>query len=196
MVKHYALPDGCPKNSPWGIVDHGERFAEGVFFVSTPSHGGFKLAAVHNVLIPAAFRREDGWYEEDCDAAIPMFFMPLLFKPEEVLNARLSLRNWHWREWESHFGDIVPLSESPCKAEALFIQEHANDLLVISAVHTDVPKGMVGVTATMQGNRQPGHEPAYFLVPTAEYQTRQNNPGGIFVIDPARYTEWHRTVRP
>ena len=79
------------------------RFAEGVFFVSTPSHGGFKLEAKHNLLIPAAFRREGGWYEEDCDAAIPMFFMPLLFKPEQVHEARQSLRNWHWRAWEAHF---------------------------------------------------------------------------------------------
>jgi Domain of unknown function (DUF7007) len=51
---------------------------------------GFKLEAKHNVLIPPAFRRERGWYEEDCDAAIPVFFMPLLFKPEQVHAARES----------------------------------------------------------------------------------------------------------
>src|SRR5580704_5973303 len=97
MIKRCSLPDGCPKLSPWGAVDYGTRFAEGVFFVSTPSHGGFKLAAVHNVLIPAAFRCEGGWYEEDVNAAIVVCFMPLLFKPDEVLNSRQSLRNWHWQ---------------------------------------------------------------------------------------------------
>jgi hypothetical protein len=86
VIKRYTLPDGCPKHSPWGAVDHGERIAEGVFFVSTPSHGGFKLAAALNLRIPAAFRREGGWYEEDCDEAIPVFFMPLLFKPVSVVN--------------------------------------------------------------------------------------------------------------
>ena len=55
MTKRYSLPAGCPKHSPWGAVDHGVRYAEGVFFVSTPSHGGFMLEAKHNVLIPAAF---------------------------------------------------------------------------------------------------------------------------------------------
>jgi hypothetical protein len=193
MVKRYALPDGCPRNSPWGAVDHCERFAEGVFFVSTPSHGGFKLEAKHNLLIPAPFRREGGWYEEDCDAAIPMFFMPLLFKPQDVRNARQSLRNWHWRAWEAHFREIVPLTDSPCKAQALFIEEHANDLLVISASgdwHQAVPKGMVGVTATIQGSREPGSRHQHFLVSKVEYDTREKNPGGIFVIDPTRHQTW------
>ncbi len=193
MIQRYSLPDGCPKHSPWGAVDHGIRFAEGVFFVSTPSHGGFKLEAKHNVLIPASFRRERGWYEEDCDAAIVVCFMPLLFKPGEVLSARQSLRNWHWRAWEAHFGEIVPLADSPCKAQSMFVQEHANDLLVVSACgdwHSAVPKGMVGVTATIQGSREPGSKQRHFLVSKAEYDTREKNPGSIFVIDPARHHTW------
>jgi Domain of unknown function (DUF7007) len=197
MIQRCSLPEGCPKHSPWGAVDHGERLAEGVFFVSTPRHGGFKLAAKHNVLIPAAFRREGGWYEEDCDAAIPMFFMPLLFKPEQVLEARESLRCWHWREWEAHFGEIVPLEESLCKAQTTFVEEHANDLLVISASgdwHRAVVTGMVGVTATVQGSRKPGSQHHHFLVTKDEYATRQNNPGGIFVIDPARHQPWDPEV--
>jgi hypothetical protein len=197
VTKRYSLPEGCPKHSPWGAVDHGERYAEGVYVVSTPSHGGFKLEAKHNVLIPAAFRREGGWYEEDCDAAIPMFFMPLLFKPDEVLNTRQSLRCWHWRAWEAHYGEIVPLDESPCKAQALFIEEHANDLLVISASgdwHQAVPKGMVGVTATIQGSREPGSKQRHFLVGKVEYDTRDKNPGGIFVIDPSRHQTWDPTL--
>jgi hypothetical protein len=193
VTKRYSLPEGCPKNSPWGPVDHGERFAEGVFFVSTPSHGGFKLEAKHNVLIPAAFRREGGWYEEDCDAAIPMFFMPQLFKPEQLREARESLRCWHWRAWEAHYGEIVPLDESFCKAQAMFIEEHANDLLVISASgdwHQAVPMRMVGVTATVKGSREPGSKQRHFLVSKDEYHTREKNPGGIFVIDPTRHQTW------
>jgi hypothetical protein len=193
VTKRYSLPEGCPKHSPWGAVDHGERICEGMFFVSTASHGGFKLAAKHNVLIPAAFRREGGWYEEDCDAAIPMFFMPTLFKPEEVFNARKSLRNWHWRAWEAHFREVVPLEESSCKAQAMFIEEHANDLLVISASgdwHRSVSNGMVGVIATKGGSREPGAENHHFLVSKDEYDTREKNPGGIFVIDPNRHQTW------
>jgi hypothetical protein len=65
MTKRYDLREGCPRHSPWGTVDHGVRYAEGLFFVSTPSHGRFKLSASLNVLIPAAFRRDGGWCEED-----------------------------------------------------------------------------------------------------------------------------------
>ena len=73
------------------------------------------------------------------------------------------------------------------------IRKHANDVLVISASgdwHCAVPKGMVGVTATIQGSREPGSKHQHFLVPKAEYDTREKNPGGIFVIDPARYQTW------
>jgi hypothetical protein len=193
MVKRVSLPEGCPTHSPWGAVDYGERVCEGVFFVSTPSHGGFKLEAKHNVLIPVAFRRQGGWYEEDCDAAIPTFFMPLLFKPDEVMSARQSLRNWHWREWEAHFGETVPPEDSPCKAQVMFEQDHANDLLVVSAFgdwHSAVPKGMVGVIATLGGSRSPGAKEHCFLVSDDDYDTRQNNPGGMFVIDPTRHHQW------
>ena len=197
IQRHAHYPKAVPSTHRGVSVDHGERLAEGVFFVWPPSHGNFKLAAKHNVLIPAAFRRDGGWYEEDCDAAIPMFFMPLLFKPEQVLEARKSLRCWHWRAWEAHYGEIVPLDESFCKSQALFLEEHANDLLVISASgdwHRAVATGMVGVTATVQGSREPGSQHHHFLVTKDEYATRQNNPGGIFVIDPARHRTWDPEV--
>ena len=162
--------------------------------MSTPSHGGFKLSAALNLLIPAAFRHDGGWYEEDCDAAIPMFFMPTLFKPDEIrtrsrVASQLAL---------ARVGST--LTESPChsmnlpaKRRRLFIEEHANDLLVISASgdwHRAVPKGMVGVTATIQGSREPGSKHRHFLVSKDEYDTRQSNPGGIFVIDPAHHQTW------
>ena len=87
----------------------------------------------------------------------------------------------------------MPLADSPCKAQALFIEEHANDLLVVSASgdwHQAVPKGMVGVTATVQGSREPGSKQQHFLVSKDEYDTREKNPGGIFVIDPTRHQTW------
>jgi hypothetical protein len=57
-----------------------------MFFVSTPSHGGFKLEAKHNVLIPAPFCRDGGWYEEDCDVPIssggPTGLCPRCYLPD------------------------------------------------------------------------------------------------------------------
>ncbi len=77
-----GLPDGCPLHSPWGAVQHGEKLADGVFIVSTAGHGGIKLDRARNALIPHLFRREGGWYGEDCDIAIPMYFLEL--KPEKM----------------------------------------------------------------------------------------------------------------
>jgi hypothetical protein len=40
----------------------------------------------------------------------PIFFLPALFKPDEVENARESLLTWHRQEWEAHFGNAIPPS--------------------------------------------------------------------------------------
>ncbi len=51
-----GLPDGCPIHSPWGAIQHGEKLADGVFFISTAGHGGINLDRARNALIPDAFR--------------------------------------------------------------------------------------------------------------------------------------------
>lgn len=58
--------------SPWGKIQHVQHLGEGACFVSTAGHGGIKLDRKRNAMIPKAARRERGWYEEDCEAAIPM----------------------------------------------------------------------------------------------------------------------------
>jgi hypothetical protein len=79
------------RNTPWGHADHVVKLAEGVHFVSTPSHGGFHLDPERNAIVPpewkdATFRKlgERGWYEEDCDWAIMARFYPELFTAEEL----------------------------------------------------------------------------------------------------------------
>jgi hypothetical protein len=52
---------------------------------------------------------------------------------------------------------------------------------------------MVGVIATKGGSREPGLENHHFLVAKSEYETREKNPGGIFVIDPTRHQTWDPT---
>lgn len=60
--------------TPWGESDHQSPLIPGITFYTTPSHGGYKVSAELNQLIPGYFREvsfnEDGargWYEEDCD---------------------------------------------------------------------------------------------------------------------------------
>lgn len=63
-----------PKNSPWGQVDHVTKIQEGVYFVSTPGHGGF-MVAKSVPLSDAAKAEADEFggylcFEEDCLASI------------------------------------------------------------------------------------------------------------------------------
>ena len=75
----------APKTSIWGEVETAEKHAEGVYFLTTPGHGGYYLTPEQNAKIPLEFREAtfmgngmNGWYEEDCDAAIIHEFFNLL----------------------------------------------------------------------------------------------------------------------
>ena len=65
--------------TPWGVSDYREVLADGVVFYGTPSHGGFKLDDANNAKIRDEWRRDDGWYEEDCDANYVAATFPDLF---------------------------------------------------------------------------------------------------------------------
>jgi uncharacterized protein DUF7007 len=92
--------DEMGTRTPWGTADHVKRYAEGVTFYGTPSHGGFKLAPKQNARVPEALRKasfcgngERGWYEEDCDWNIVAFVFPELFTPAEAVGAREYVKN-------------------------------------------------------------------------------------------------------
>jgi hypothetical protein len=78
-------------NTPWGIADSHEHVAEGIDFYGTPSHGGYKLSAERNKIVPTALKERsfcrqglEGWYEEDCDYNIVVVTFPQFFMPEQV----------------------------------------------------------------------------------------------------------------
>lgn len=218
-TNYLNLPEGCPTTSPWGTVQDGVKHSDGLYSVSTASHGGTKVYAALNRRIPEAFRLAGGWYEEDVDWAIPALFLAEHFNPEQAEDARRTLRNWRWQAWEAHFGEEIPLEESRHKAEHLFLAAHADDLLTTAAFgdwHPTVPKGMVGVVASVGGHRTGGNykeigetmEAAaarhaagdrFFLVTSERYDTRRENPSGSLVIDPALDGPWcgpSRAARP
>jgi len=88
------------KYSPWGQIDHSESPSEGVHFVSTPGHGGIKLEASVNKLVPETLRTKGGWYEEDCEYAIAVCALPYKFSLTNVKYAVKSMRRWYPEEWE------------------------------------------------------------------------------------------------
>ena len=99
-------------HSPWGTVQHVEETGDkDVVFVSTASHGGYRVLKASNDLIPEAFRSQTGWYEEDCDYAVVDFFIPIVHggDAEKFKIARKSLQYWHKATWETYFD--IKLSE-------------------------------------------------------------------------------------
>ncbi|TVM31179.1 DUF7007 domain-containing protein [Oceanidesulfovibrio marinus] len=97
--------------SPWGAVQHQTEHGDGIIFVSTAGHGGFFLSPVRHAAIPKIFRDAKflpgPWYEEDCDAAIVVYFNPDRFEERQVRAAEQSLRHWHkdaWNAWTAKQG--------------------------------------------------------------------------------------------
>lgn len=173
------------KKSPWGQIQNAENVGAGIDFVSTASHGGFKLDSKRNAQIPELFRNKNGWYEEDCEAAFVVMFFPDIFNDEQVNKAHRSVKNWYPERYEKHFGVVIPLEESCEKMSVAFDEHNFGNFVVRSAWgdwHDNVPKGMVGVYAKCQ---KTGEE-KYFLVGGEEYKAR-NSFG--FVIDLERHQE-------
>ena len=93
-----------PTSTPWGRYDSCDRIAEGIYFVTTPSHGGFWLSDARMVEMPEAFksrtfvkppRGEAGrWYEEDCDAAMVVVAFRQHFEAEAVSRALKAVNAW------------------------------------------------------------------------------------------------------
>ena len=201
-------------NSPWDHVQTCERLAEGVFWVSTASHGGLMVDAstATETLSPEARRHGMKWgrfycYEEDCQCSIPFFERPDWFAvfrrhtptiPETTANLQ-TVKNWEWKYFEAHTGTVLERGESYCKDEVLFSQDHARDWVCVSATSGSswepVPAGMVKVTAAKGGRDKNGHYEATrdFLVTADEYKTR--GPHG-FVVDLSRHQEITKTAEP
>lgn len=77
-------------SSPWGPVQQATEVTPGIEFVSTASHGGYRLDSSHLAeferRVPgwASTYSSRGWFEEDCDAcAVPLVF-PHAFGQREV----------------------------------------------------------------------------------------------------------------
>ena len=85
-------------STPWGKADYAASYCRGITFYSTPSHGGVKVSAGLNKRIPESLRVDSGWYEEDCDWAIVIFFLDkeIGATREERNSAYDKLEEWHY----------------------------------------------------------------------------------------------------
>jgi len=174
--------------TPWGQSEGATVYVEnGIYFHSTPGHGGFKVFAKLNREIPEPYRNADGWYEEDCEYAKVVASLPAYFTDREVRLAKKALVNYFPDEYEAVTGEVIPEGQSISKDERLFKERHASDWVVIAASGKD--DGTVHCWATLGGRRQGWDSPeeveeAEFIVPGDEYSKR---PRFGFVIDPDRH---------
>ena len=161
------------KNSPWGKIDQSKVVAEGITQVSTAGHGGFKLDRKRNSLIPVIFRKEGGWYEEDCEWAIVALFFPNAFSEDSRHIAVKTVKDFYPDQFEKHFEVYIPTGDSYEKDTRQFAQQCYEKFVVTSAWgdwHHNVPKGMVGVYARKDST----NERKYFLVTASEYADRNH----------------------
>lgn len=77
MQENYSEPQ---IRTPWGQSQVIYNVAPGIIFASTASHGGFKLDRALNAQVPAEARKRGGWYEENCEWAIPFLTFPEIFE--------------------------------------------------------------------------------------------------------------------
>jgi hypothetical protein len=74
------------QSTPWGRADAIEEIGAGIYFASTPSHGGYFVPTCLLDAIPAAHQARAlkwsgsrNWYEEDCEWASVAIAFPHLF---------------------------------------------------------------------------------------------------------------------
>lgn len=101
--------------TPWGTAQHEERIAPGITEVGTAGHGGIKVDAALNRKIREVWRRQGGWYEEDCDAAIVMLTFPQHFPEKRVEAAHRSAKRYYPREYAVAMGAATHETKSAGK---------------------------------------------------------------------------------
>jgi hypothetical protein len=69
-------PPRVNDDSPWGPIEYVERWADGIYRVQTPSHGGCWISPERAAEMPAwtrkikAYAPKPNWWEEDAEILI------------------------------------------------------------------------------------------------------------------------------
>lgn len=170
-------------HTPWGPSQGATIYVEGITAHTTAGHGGFHLSVERNRKVHRMLRANGGWYEEDAAWAIVAITYPHLFTSFERRCAERTIKDSWPEAWEAIFGTVLQPGESRTKDERAFLQKHANDWIVASAIFSEHQPGFTEVVATPVGRRGAGTEERRFLIPPTEYQVSRFG----FVVDPDRH---------
>jgi len=77
----YPFPPTFGSSSPWGPIQTVTPLGADVVAVTTASHGGLRVSLTALARLPEPIRQTaysgDGWFEEDCDWALPYLALGL-----------------------------------------------------------------------------------------------------------------------
>lgn len=185
-------------STPWGKSQGATVYAEGgIYKHSTAGHGGMKVYAKLNKLIPKPYRNNGGWYEEDGEYNKVVVSLPQFFTKREIRLATAAIINGYPDEYEKVTGNKILPGQSRKRDEQLFLAKHANDWIGISAGSFEDEDGnkLTAVTASKGGERsryENGRlitvDTKVFVVPREEYSNGWQPFG--FVIDETKHPEF------
>ncbi len=184
--------------TPWGVSDSYRVYDEGILFISTPSHGGFRVdaelyrqaAAQGNLPLKPGFWEEGNqyvWFEEDSEWAFVAITFPDKFTSREKEIAESTIRENYPDVWEKWKARQLQPGESWRRDLEIFRQLHANEMQVVAAVGMPCNPAVCLVYACRGGRLENGMyagEVKTFLVSTERYGSRMRNPAGIYIIQP------------
>ena len=84
--------------TPWGDSQTVEKISDGLYWVSTASHGGIKVSSLLDSRIRIEWRTDatrwagPGWYEEDCCWAYVALTFPEHFTAKQLDDARATVK--------------------------------------------------------------------------------------------------------
>jgi hypothetical protein len=139
--------------TPWGPAQHQEKVADGIVFVPTEGHGGYKLSKERNAAIPRPYRSASGWYEEDTEQHIVVFYHHDVVARQDANRTRderlaaedESLRDWYPAAWEKANGRELEPGESRAKDEQSWTAVHGDDYVAVAQQR--IEDGLILVTA-------------------------------------------------
>ena len=77
----YPFPPSRGASSPWGPIQTVAPLGPDAVSVTTASHGGLRVSLTAWSRLPEAIRQtaysQEGWFEEDCDWALPYLALGL-----------------------------------------------------------------------------------------------------------------------
>lgn len=161
---------GYGANTPWGPAQHASREADGIVFVPTDGHGGYKLSPERNAAIPAPFRNRSGWYEEDGDRVfVELYHYDALFnrpqddpadRSERLAAFDQKIRDYYPDQYEKAHRVTLAPGESTWKDRRVWGEDNADEYVMTAQER--IEDGLILVHATRQST---GDKDRFVLTP-------------------------------